>query len=107
MEINGGTFSGISGSSVIVVGERGLSTNAYIHNVTISTGSVGVNLITSSNGCITSNSLSGVSNTISSGSSTNVGSGNSPNNGDLTVGSCGSGSSSAPAAPTGLTATVN
>jgi hypothetical protein len=71
----------------------------YIHNVAISSpGPQGISLFNpllgagTANTCINKNIFTGFGTTISSSSgSSNIGSGNTPNNGNLTVGTCNGG----------------
>ncbi len=107
LEINGGTFTSAAGQIGIDLGYYSATNNAYIHNVTVNgSSSIGISLDSASTGaCVSNNTITGASTAIQSNSGGNIGSGNSPSNGNLTAGTCGT-TSSAPAPPTGLTAAV-
>ncbi len=108
--ISGGTYANSIGGNDIIH----LSGNSghYIHDASIAgPGNTGINLNTATNSCSDNNSFvggSGLSAGIFTSSSTVVGAGNILNgfSTNLTEGACGS-DATAPAAPTGLTATVH
>jgi hypothetical protein len=108
--ISGGTFNGVANQYSITI----RSNNFYIHNATVTgpssgTSTLGLN-ISGNNACVDSNNFSGFTSPYDiyeSGTGNLFNSNTTPDGtspGSLPSGSCGS---SNPAAPTGLTATVN